>query len=75
VLLFHFFAPTHYTVVYFVKHLVMYLEVVVGAAQRRLDGGTRGGVEVAAEDGGGAVVADLVQRLCLRRRQVTPVGG
>ena len=47
---------------------------MVGAAQRRLDGGARRGVEMAAEEGGGAVVADLVQWLRLRGPQLAPGG-
>lgn len=50
----------------------MYLEVMEGSAECGLDGGARCGIEVAPQNGGGTVVAHLVQRLRLRRRQVAP---
>lgn len=50
------------------------LKVIAGAAERRLDGRARRCVEVAPHRRIGAVVADFVQRLRLRRREVTPAG-
>lgn len=52
--------------------VAIYFQVVVGVAERGLDGGAWRGVEVASQDSRGAVVAYLVQWLGFGWGQVGP---